>query len=266
MGAPDRWAGATDYERFIGRWSRPVGRIFIEWLGPPSGLRWLDVGSGTGALTDVVLAAAAPASVIGVEPSASFVAHASATVGDPRASFVVGSAEALPLDAGTVDVAVAGLVLNFVADLPAALGELRRVVVAGGTAGGFVWDYADRMEMLRRFWDAAVALDAAASRLAEGTRFPICAAAPLRAAFTAAGFEDVDTRAIEIPLRFVDFDDYWSPFLTGVGPAPGYTVALDDDRRLALRERLRTTLPVAPDGSIELVGRAWAVRGTTPAA
>ncbi|HEX5823869.1 MAG TPA: class I SAM-dependent methyltransferase, partial [Candidatus Limnocylindrales bacterium] len=158
MTATDRWAGGDDYERWIGRWSRPVGAEFVAWLGVPTGRRWLDLGCGTGALTQTILANAAPATVVGVDPSASFVTHARARVTDPRASFADGAADAIPLADASVDAAVAGLVLNFVPDLAAGLAEMRRVVVAGGTVGGYVWDYAGRMELIRTLFDAAIAL------------------------------------------------------------------------------------------------------------
>jgi hypothetical protein len=138
---------------------------------------------------------------------------------------------------------------------------MSRVVRAGGTVAVYVWDYADGMQVMRFFWDAAVALDHAAAELDEGRRFPLCAPSALDALFRDAGLDEVDTRAIDVPTRFRDFDDYWSPFLGGQGPAPGYAAALDDRRRTALRERLEATLPVAADGSIPLTARAWAVRG-----
>ena len=261
MSAPDLWTSGADYEGYVGRWSRLVGREFLDWLDVPAGLRWLDVGSGTGALTERILETADPASVVGVEPSAGFVEHARAHVIDPRVRFERAMADAIPLPDAAVDIAVAGLVLNFVPDLPAALAELSRVVATGGTIAGYVWDYAGGMELMKRFWDAAVALDPSAASATEDSRFEICAPDPLRAAFHAAGLEAVVVRPIEIPTVFRDFDDLWNPFLTGVGPAPGYAVRLSDDRRIALRERLRATLPTDPDGSIALRARAWAVRG-----
>ena len=261
MTSTDRWAGGDDYERWIGRWSRPVGAEFVAWLGVPTGRRWLDLGCGTGALTETILANAVPATVVGVDPSASFITHARARVPDPRASFVEGSADAIPLVSGSVDVAVAGLVLNFIPDLDAGLAELRRAVVPGGTIAGYVWDYAGRMELIRMLFDAAIALDPAASVHDEGVRFPICAPEPLRAAFAAARFDAVDVRSIEVPTTFTSFDDYWTPFLSGIGPAAGYVMHLSEAHRVRLRERLRATLPTEPDGSIHLVARAWAVRG-----
>ena len=263
MTATGLWADGDAYERWIGRWSRPVAVDFLAWLDQPAGLRWLDLGSGTGALTETILATAAPASVAGVEPSAAFVAHARERVPDSRASFLEGAAGALPVDSGSVDMAVAGLVLNFVPDLAAGLAELRRVVVPGGTIAGYVWDYAGRMEIIRRFFDAAIELDPAAVAADEGSRFPICAPGPLGAAFEDAGLAEVEVRPIEVPTTFTNFDDYWTPFLSGIAPAPAYAMRLSEAERGRLRERLRATLPTEDDGSIHLVARAWAVRGRT---
>jgi hypothetical protein len=125
----------------------------------------------------------------------------------------------------------------------------------------YVWDYAEGMELIRRFWDAA-SLDPDAAPLDEARRFPLCAPAALEELWRSAGLAGVETRAIEVPTPFADFDDYWRPFLGGQGPAPGYVMSLDGDRRKALRERLRAELPTSADGRIRLTARAWAVRGT----
>jgi hypothetical protein len=138
---------------------------------------------------------------------------------------------------------------------------MARVLRPGGIAAAYVWDYADGMELLRRFWDAAVALDPEARELDEGIRFPICQPEALAGLFSGAGLGDVETRAIDVATVFRDFDDYWSPFLGGQGPAPGYTVSLEAARRDALRERIRSKLPIEKDGTIHLIARAWAVRG-----
>lgn len=125
----------------------------------------------------------------------------------------------------------------------------------------YVWDYAAGMELMRRFWDAAIALDPGALAFDEARESPICQPEPLRALFEEAGLSGVETRAIDLPTLFRDFDDYWTPFLGGQAPAPAYCMSLTEDARTRLRERLRASLPVRPDGSIPLVARAFAVRG-----
>lgn len=258
------WAAGDAYEPYVGRWSRPVAREFLAWLEVGEGAGWLDVGCGTGALTQTVLAVAGPAAVLGLDASPGFVAYASAHAGDPRARFAVADARRLPAADGRMDAVVSGLVLNFVPEPERAAGEMARVARPGGRVAAYVWDYAGGMELIRRFWDAAAELDPAAAELDEGRRFGLCHPKPLARLLTDAGLVDVETRPIEVSTRFRDFDDYWTPFLGGQGPAPGYATSLDSQRREALREALRGRLPVAADGSIPLRARAWAVKGTRP--
>jgi hypothetical protein len=138
---------------------------------------------------------------------------------------------------------------------------MQRVARSGATVGAYVWDYAGRMDLIRRFFDVAIELDPAAIEADEGPRFPICRPGPLGEALVAAGLSAVEVRAIDIPTVFRDFDDYWTPFLSGVGVAPAYAMRLEETHRDALRDRLRATLPTKPDGSIHLLARAWAARG-----
>jgi SAM-dependent methyltransferase len=254
----DVWASGDAYEPYVGRWSRPVAAEFLRWLDVPAGGRWLDVGCGTGALSSVIAARCEPAEVLGVDPSEAYVAWAAAHVEDRRVRFVVADATHLP--SGPFDAVVSGLVLNFVPDAAAAVAAMRDAAPHGLVAG-YVWDYAGRMELMRHFWDAAVALDSAVEELDEGVRFPICHPDRLEAVWRDAGLSDVASRPIDVPTIFRDFDDYWSPFLGGQAPAPGYAMSLTEERRAALRELIRERLPVAADGSISLIGRAWAVRG-----
>jgi SAM-dependent methyltransferase len=260
----DTWAAGKLYEPYVGRWSRLVAKDFLAWLAAPPDQNWLDVGCGTGALTELILQQARPRSVKGMDPSAGFVEHARAHVNDSRAAFEVADAQSLPLETGRFDAAVAGLVLNFVPEPALAVSEMARAVRPRGVVAAYVWDYAGKMELMRYFWDAAVALDQAAFELDEGRRFPLCQPAPLTALFTQAGLREVEVRPIDIPTRFHDFDDYWTPFLGGQAPAPGYTMSLSEERRGALRDRIRAKLPVATNGTISLIARAWAVRGRTP--
>jgi len=259
----DRWGAGDLYEPYVGRWSRLVAREFLAWVQAPPNLDWLDVGCGTGALAETILRMAEPRSVQGVDPAAGFVEHARAHVTDPRATFEVGDAQSLPVESGRFGAAVSGLVLNFVPKASLAAREMARAVGPGGVVAAYVWDYAGKMELMRHFWDAAAALDRAALEADEGRRFPLCKPEALTALFTAAGLRDVEARPIDAPTRFRDFDDYWTPFLGGQAPAPAYAMSLSEERRVALRERIRAALPIARDGSIDLIARAWAVRGRT---
>jgi len=251
------WADGDAYELYVGRWSRLVARSFLAWLEPAPRQRWLDVGCGTGALTAAVLAQCDPVEVVGVDRSEAQAGWAAAHIDDPRARFVVADVSRLP-DV-TADIAVSGLALNFFSDAGAGLEAMRRRV-PDGLVAAYVWDYAGRMDLMRHFWDAAGAVDPAAAR-DEADRFPICHPDRLEALWQGAGLADVAVHAIDVPTVFRDFDDYWVPFLGGQGVAPAYVMALDDDRRRRLRDHLRAALPVAGDGSINLMARAWAVRG-----
>ena len=261
----DIWAAGDLYEPYVGRWSRLVARELLTWLQIGAGKDWLDVGCGTGALTEVILQQAQPRSVKGIDPSVGFIEHARAHVGSSAASFEVGDAQSLPTGEKEFDVAVAGLALNFVPQPSRALAGMARSVREGGTVAAYVWDYAGKMELMRYFWDAAIALDGAALEADEGRRFPICHPAALAKLFVEAGLRAVDTRPIDVPTRFRDFDDYWSPFLGGQAPAPAYAMSLSEAQRGALRDRIRASLPIAQDGSVALIARAWAVRGYTSA-
>lgn len=259
----DRWAGGADYESYVGRWSRRIAEEFVGWMAAPAGAAWVDVGCGTGALTATILAHAEPASVVAIDRSVDFVAHASAHVHDRRAVFLVADAGALPLTATRADLVVSGLLLNFLPDPGAALREFRRVARPGAAVAAYVWDYADGMQPIRAFWDGAIELAPSARELDEALRFPLCAPGALERIFEGAGLVGITTRAIDADAAFAGFDDYWAPFLTGVGPAPGYCAALPADQREALREHLRARL--SPDGGpFKLQVRAFAVRAAVP--
>jgi SAM-dependent methyltransferase len=263
-GRNDGWTGGEAYESYVGRWSRLVAREFLAWLDLPTGLRWLDVGAGTAALSQTILETMAPREIVGVDQSQDYVAYARDRLTDDRVRFRVADAQALPYAKPEFDAAVSGLVLNFVPAQARAVAEMRRAVHSEGTVGVYVWDYADEMQLMRYFWDAAVALDPSARDLDEGRRFPICKPEPLATLFRQVGLREVETRAIDVLTVFPDFDDYWRPFLGGQGPAPGYCVSLPEDGRAALREQIRARLPIRPDGSIHLIARAWAIKARVP--
>jgi SAM-dependent methyltransferase len=260
----DTWERGSPYEQYVGRWSRQVAPLFLSWLSVPAGRRWLDVGCGTGALCAAIWDHCSPLSVAGVEPSDGFLKTATENLAG-RAALHQGSATAIPLGDGSVDVVVSGLVLNFIPDQPAALLEMARVTGKGGTIAAYVWDYAGKMELMRFFWDAAVEFDPNAAKLDEGARFPLCRPEALEKLFAGAGLKEVEVKPIDIPTSFVDFDDYWQPFLGGQGPAPAYAMSLDEKARARLREGIRERVPTEANGSIPLTARAWAARAKVTA-
>jgi SAM-dependent methyltransferase len=260
----DGWLAGDAYESYMGRWSRLLARECIAWLAPQPRASWLEIGCGTGALTTAICEGSEPASVVACDPSAPFIAHARRHLPDPRVSFVVAGAEDLPRREGGFDVAVSGLVVNFLSEPALAVTSVRGRLRPSGTFAAYVWDYAEGMEWLRMFWDEAVALDPDAAALDEGARFPLCEPSRLASLLRSCGFRDVETRALAIPTSFPSFDDYWGPFLRGTGPAPAYVASLTPERREMLRARLDRRLKPGADGRIALRARAWAVRGVAP--
>jgi SAM-dependent methyltransferase len=258
----DRWDAGSTYEDFMGRWSRQLAPPFVSWLRIPGGVHWLDVGCGTGALTNAICGHASPASVLGCDPAARFIEYAQRQSRDARATFVVAGAGSLPRRADGYGSVTSLLALNFLPDPEAAVEEMRSLTAPGGTVSACVWDYGGRMEFLRRFWDAVVALDPTARALDEAERFPLCRPDALADLFGTSGLRDVRCESIDIPTEFASFEDYWRPLLGGTGPAPSYVASLDADRRGALARQLASALPRGASGTIPLTARAWAVRAT----
>jgi SAM-dependent methyltransferase len=212
-------------------------------------------------LSQTILERTNPQNVKGIDRSEAYVETARGRVDYPIAEFETGDAQSLPVESDACDVAVSGLVLNFVPQPDQMIAEMRRAVKTGGTVALYVWDYAGQMQFMRHFWDAAAAIDPTVRDLDEGLRFPICTPDALSAQFQNAGLSMIETRPIDIPTRFKDFDDYWNPFLGGQGPAPVYLASLNEERRTELRETIQKGLPFDRDGSIPLIARAWAVKG-----
>jgi SAM-dependent methyltransferase len=257
----DVWASGDAYEQYVGRWSRLVAKEFIRWLAIPEDRQWLDVGCGTGALSQTILNLAHPEKVKGVDRSEQFIATARGRVNHPNAEFVTGDAQALPVESETYAAAVSGLVLNFVPQPERMAAEMARAVRKNGTVALYVWDYAGRMQFMRHFWNAAAELDHAAYDLDEGRRFPLCNPEALAELFQKVGIRHTETRPIDIQTDFKNFDDFWNPILGGQGSAPGYAMSLSEEHRARLRERLYNSLPFAVDGSIPLIARTWAIKG-----
>lgn len=256
------FSGGDRYERFMGRWSRDLAPLLVKFAQVRDGDTVLDVGSGTGALTAAVAAAAPSSRIIGVDPAPSYVGFAQARHPADRIQFEVGDAQQLRFDNGTFDRTLSLLVLNFIPDRAKALDEMIRVTRSGGTVASAVWDYGDGMEMLRIFWEEAGALDPAAKARDE-SHMPLSRKGELQALWREHRLQHVSEEALTIRTRFASFDDYWLPFLEKQGPAGDYVATLTADKREQLRGRLRLRLlGDGRDRPIELKARAWAVRGT----
>lgn len=260
----ETWGAAEAYERYVGRWSRPVARAFVGRLAVPPGAAWVDVGCGTGALVQAILEQGDPRAVTGLDRSEGFIEAARQQLTDGRVQFQVADAAHLPLDSGSQDAAVSGLVLNFVAEPARMLSEMCRVTRPGGLVAAYVWDYGGGMAMMRHFWDAAVAVQPDDARLDQAERFPLCQPGPLSGLWQEAGLSEVTVSEIEIPTIFHDFSDYWAPFLGKQGAAPTYLASVDDRTREQIRATLQARLEPEPDGTIALTARAWTVQGRRP--
>jgi SAM-dependent methyltransferase len=249
----------------MGKWSRQVAQEFIEWLSLPPGQNWLEVGCGTGALTQAIYLHGEPGSIVACDPSREFVSYARLSLAHHAVSFLVADANHLPRRDDGFDVIVSGLVLNFLPRPSSAVRSMRNRMRPGATLAAYVWDYAEGMQFLRIFWDAAVALHPSATDLDEARRFPLCRPDALVRLFEQEGLDSVEARAFDIATPFADFDAYWSPFLGGTGPAASYVHTLDRGARERLRRRLKRHLAPTADAPIELTARAWGVRAVIPA-
>lgn len=263
--ASSTFANAGGYELLMGRWSTSLGRELIRFIGIADSGRVLDVGCGTGSLSTAILAAARNVELVGVDSTPTFIDRARDRIRDPRARFQTGDAQKLDFADASFDCAAAALVINFVPDHARAASEMRRVTRPGGKVAACVWDYGGEMTMLHRFWDAAVALDTDAAERHE-ERMPLCRSGELGALWRATGLEHVREEPLTIHMSFTSFDDYWSPFLAGVGPSGKYAAALPPEQRQALRARLLTDLwEGRPEEARTLPARSWAVVGSVPA-
>ena len=251
---------ASAYDRHVGRYTRQLAGAFVAFAGIEAGQRALDVGCGPGALAATLAATLGAANVAAVDPSESFAAACRERL--PGVDVTVAHAESLPYEHNTFDATLAQLVVNFMDDPEAGVREMARVTRPGGTVTACVWDYAGEMTLLRTFWDAARTVEPERGAAATEAQMPWCREGELGELWAKAGLTDIRLEALVVRAVYDDFDDLWSPFLTGLAPAGVFCASLDDDSRAALRAAFQAQLNVA-DGPFELSARAWAVAGRT---
>ena len=259
------FGNAEAYDRFMGRWSRLIAPPLLDFASLPEVGQVLDVGSGIGDLAFEVARRKIGLHVRGVDRSHEFVAYATSQNPCPeRIRFQVGDAQDLPFADGVCAAALSSLVFNFIPDPAKALRELCRATQPGSRISAAVWDYGERMFMLRAFWDAAVETDPSAERLDE-KHMPLCRAGELSELWRQSGLEDVQEQPLEVTMKFDSFMDYWDPFLLGQGPAGAYVRTLDGNRVQILRSAVKRRLSTSSESdAFVLPARVWAVQGRTP--
>jgi SAM-dependent methyltransferase len=260
-GAETFRVAADAYDRHVGRYGPALAARLIAAAHVRSGHSALDVGCGPGALTAALAELLGADQVAAVDPSEPFARACAARV--PGVQVEIAAAEALPFEDGAFHATLSQMVVNFMSDAKAGVGEMRRVTRPGGTVAAAVWDYADGMTLLRRFWDAAAAVDPAAAKLDEGVSMPWCRPDELERLWSSAGLEGVDTSELVVEAAYDDFDDLWEPLESGVGPSGAYAAGLPAEPRERLREELRRRLDAGP-GPFSLTARAWCVVGRVP--
>ena len=255
-----RFDDGAAYELYMGKWSQLAGETFLGWLAPQSGLRWLDVGCGNGAFTEMLVERCAPASVQGIDPSEEQLAYARARPGSRVAQFRRGDAMAQPFPDDTFDAAVMPLVIVFVPDPAKGVAEMARVVCPGGAVSAYVWDMLGGgfpyEALLVEMRELGVAVPVPPSP--DASRIDV-----MRDLWNGAGLASVETREIAVQRTFADFADYWTTILGGPSVGPQLAAMASADLAL-LKARMRALLPVDPTGRITYSARANAVKGRVP--
>jgi ubiquinone/menaquinone biosynthesis C-methylase UbiE len=257
---------AEAYERFMGRWSRRIAPLLARFAAIPETGRVLDIGSGTGALAFEIARQRTRVQVTGVDPSSEYVAFATRQNRSPeRIAFQEGDAQRMDFPDQTFVASISLLVFNFIPDAARALQEARRVTRPKRGISAAVWDYGDRMVMLRAFWDAAAEIDPQAEKLDE-KHMPLCRSGELSQLWKQGGLTNIQDKPLETEIRFASFSDYWEPFLLGQGPAGAWVRTLPENRVQALQRAVKRRLNLgSTDKSFALPARVWAVRGEVPA-
>ncbi len=255
-----RFTDGEGYEKFMGRWSRAAGGVFLDWLSLPKGLTWLDVGCGTGAFTEVIRQLSGASEIVGIDPSAAQISYAKSANTAERMRFQIADAQSIPFDDHTFDVAVSGLVLNFIPDREKAVCEMRRVVRHAGTVAAYVWDFAHNGSAAQHLNTAIKELGDPGYRRTE-LNPESTTKENLKSLFERGGLVDVETRVIEIAVRFRDFDDYWDSNTTFTSPSGNFIKSLAEEKRQRLIDLVRARLPIDEEGVISYTARVNAVKG-----
>ena len=256
------FADANAYERFMGRWSRAVAPHFLRWIEPPLRARWLDVGCGTGILTEALLDLCEPALVIGIDPASAQIEQASSGPVGARAKFQQADATNLPFEDAHFDIAASALVLNFISDPLRAIEEMRRVTVPGGMVAGYVWDFGRELSPSGPMRQAMRALRTEVPAIAGTAHSSLQALSSL---FARAGLQAIKARTVDVTLAYLDFEDFWQAQTAGYGPTAEMTNAMSEEERRRLKRAVQTALPFGLNEKVEYAARANAICARVPA-
>ncbi len=255
-----RFNDGTAYAKFMGAWSQPAGDVFLDWLDVPAGARWLDVGCGNGAFTTRICARCAPVSVTGIDPSPAQLDYAREQHELRDVEFHLGSAMALPFGDGTFGAAVMPLVIPFVPEPAVGVGEMVRVVRAGGSVAAYIWDMDGNGFPYESLHDA---IRARGFVVPTPPHPEVSSLDALAALWRDAGLQQVETRVIPVQRTFSDFDEYWSTVLGGASVA-ALLGGMPAEERGTIRQAMQQKLPADAGGRITLSAVANAVRGRVP--
>jgi ubiquinone/menaquinone biosynthesis C-methylase UbiE len=249
------------YERFVGRWGRAAGAIFLDWVAPPAGARWLDVGCGTGLFTELIFDTCSPATVFAVDQAQAQIDHARRKPMAQQARFQLADAQALPFPDSTFDVVASALVINFIPDRPRALSEMRRVARPAGLVAGYVWDFTAELSPSGPF---RLGLREAVADVPALPGTEDSGLSALRLLFERAGLEEIATGCFEVMVSFPDFEAFWLAQTPSYSPTTKMIAAMPKSQRIRVMETVRARLPIRTDGRIDYPARANAIKGRVP--
>lgn len=255
---------AEAYEAMMGRWSRQLAPLFVEFVGVRDGEIVLDVGCGTGSLSATLARLTRASKIVGIDPSSGFIEYARTQVADPRVTFEVGDAQKLPYSDASFDRCMALLAVDHIPDARKATLEMRRVTKTAGVVATTMWDRSRANELDTCFWDAAAAIDPNANGTA-GRPGSYGSAEALSELWIGVGLTDIEVSGVTVPCHVSSFDDLWQPYLRSQGATGAFMAGLSADRREALRKVMQqNVLGDGADGPFTLKAKAWAVKGIVP--